>query len=70
MPFIQKSFFVPQHWQVPLSKRFRALKLWFVIRNYGVKGLQQHIRQVGGQNVEQCCEFQQLEVRNIYFVRL
>merc|ERR1711971_1134253 len=32
------------HWQVPLSKRFRALKLWFVIRNYGVKGLQAHIR--------------------------
>ena len=36
-----------QHWQVPLSKRFRALKLWFVIRNYGVKGLQEHIRKVG-----------------------
>lgn len=33
-----------QHWQIPLSKRFRALKLWFVIRNYGIKGLQQHIR--------------------------
>jgi len=32
------------HWQVPLSKRFRALKLWFVIRNYGIKGLQAHIR--------------------------
>lgn len=27
-----------------MSKRFRALKLWFVIRNYGVKGLQSHIR--------------------------
>ena len=37
-------FFYFQHWQVPLSKRFRALKLWFVIRNYGVKGLQAHIR--------------------------
>ncbi|XP_019865995.2 histidine decarboxylase isoform X2 [Aethina tumida] len=33
------------HWQIPLSKRFRALKLWFVIRNYGIKGLQRHIRQ-------------------------
>lgn len=32
------------HWQIPLSKRFRALKLWFVIRNYGIKGLQNHIR--------------------------
>ena len=39
------SFF-SQHWQVPLSKRFRALKLWFVIRNYGVAGLQAHIRKV------------------------
>ena len=32
------------HWQIPLSKKFRALKLWFVIRNFGVKGLQEHIR--------------------------
>lgn len=34
-----------QHWQIPLSKRFRSLKLWFVIRNYGVIGLQKHIRE-------------------------
>lgn len=34
-----------QHWQIPLSKRFRSLKLWFVIRNYGVSGLQKHIRE-------------------------
>ncbi|KAG4077649.1 hypothetical protein HA402_012960, partial [Bradysia odoriphaga] len=33
------------HWQIPLSKRFRSLKLWFVIRNYGIKGLQKHIRE-------------------------
>jgi aromatic-L-amino-acid decarboxylase len=31
-------------WQVPLGRRFRALKLWFVIRHYGVQGLQFHIR--------------------------
>ena len=31
-------------WQVPLGRRFRALKLWFVIRYYGVQGLQHHIR--------------------------
>jgi histidine decarboxylase len=30
---------------VPLSKRFRALKLWFVLRNYGVSGLQKMIRE-------------------------
>jgi aromatic-L-amino-acid decarboxylase len=31
-------------WQIPLGRRFRALKLWFVIRNYGIEGLQHHIR--------------------------
>ena len=31
-------------WQVPLGRRFRSLKLWFVIRHYGVQGLQHHIR--------------------------
>ena len=31
-------------WHVPLGRRFRALKLWFVIRHYGVEGLQYHIR--------------------------
>jgi aromatic-L-amino-acid decarboxylase len=32
-------------WQVPLGRRFRALKLWFVIRHYGIEGLQYHVRQ-------------------------
>lgn len=31
-------------WQVPLGRRFRALKLWFVIRHYGVEGLRHHVR--------------------------
>ncbi len=31
-------------WHIPLGRRFRALKLWFVIRYYGVEGLQQRIR--------------------------
>lgn len=31
-------------WQVPLGRRFRALKLWFVIRHYGVEGLRAYIR--------------------------
>lgn len=31
-------------WQIPLGRRFRALKLWFVIRHYGVDGLRAHIR--------------------------
>ncbi len=32
-------------WHVQLGRRFRALKLWFVIRHYGIEGLQHHIRQ-------------------------
>ncbi|XP_040458048.1 histidine decarboxylase isoform X2 [Falco naumanni] len=32
------------HWQIPLSRRFRSLKLWFVIRSFGVKKLQAHVR--------------------------
>ena len=31
-------------WQIPLGRRFRALKIWFVIRTYGVKGLKAHTR--------------------------
>ena len=30
-------------WHIPLGRRFRALKLWFVIRNYGVDGLRRLI---------------------------
>jgi aromatic-L-amino-acid decarboxylase len=32
-------------WHVPLGRRFRALKLWFVIRHYGVEGLQSVVRE-------------------------
>jgi aromatic-L-amino-acid/L-tryptophan decarboxylase len=32
-------------WQIQLGRRFRSLKLWFVIRHYGVEGLQHHIRE-------------------------
>ena len=35
-----------RHWQIPLGRRFRSLKMWFVFRTYGVKGLRQHIRKV------------------------
>lgn len=31
-------------WHIQLGRRFRGLKLWFVIRHYGVEGLQHHIR--------------------------
>ncbi|MCC6909283.1 MAG: hypothetical protein IT430_15195 [Phycisphaerales bacterium] len=32
-------------WHIPLGRRFRALKLWFVIRTFGVKGIRRHIRE-------------------------
>ncbi len=32
-------------WGIQLGRRFRALKLWFVIRNYGVEGLRHMIRE-------------------------
>lgn len=32
-------------WQVPLGRRFRALKLWFVLRHYGLEGLRAYIRE-------------------------
>ena len=32
-------------WHIPLGRRFRALKLWFVIRHYGIEGLQHHVRE-------------------------
>ncbi|MEE8391749.1 MAG: pyridoxal-dependent decarboxylase [Anaerolineae bacterium] len=40
-------------WQVPLGRRFRSLKLWFVIRHYGVEGLCYHVRR----HVEMAQEF-------------
>uniref|UniRef100_A0A336L4L2 CSON004112 protein n=1 Tax=Culicoides sonorensis TaxID=179676 RepID=A0A336L4L2_CULSO len=33
-----------RHYGIPLSRRFRALKLWFVFRSYGIAGLQRYIR--------------------------
>ncbi|MBI4763437.1 MAG: aspartate aminotransferase family protein [Deltaproteobacteria bacterium] len=32
-------------WHIQLGRRFRALKLWFVLRYYGIEGLQYHVRQ-------------------------
>ncbi|XP_002159208.3 aromatic-L-amino-acid decarboxylase isoform X1 [Hydra vulgaris] len=37
---------IPQyrHWQIPLARRFRSLKIWFTLRLYGQKGIQSYIR--------------------------
>ncbi|KAM6157159.1 aromatic-L-amino-acid decarboxylase [Erethizon dorsatum] len=45
-----------RHWQIPLGRRFRSLKMWFVFRMYGVKGLQAYIRK----HVQLAHEFESL----------
>ena len=30
---------------MPLGRRFRALKLWWVLRSYGATGLRHHLRE-------------------------
>ena len=32
-------------WGIPMGRRFRALKLWFVIRNYGLEGIRTRLRE-------------------------
>jgi len=51
-------------WGIPLGRRFRALKLWFVIRNFGVEGIQKTLRrhmeltQKLSQNIESNDQFE------------
>ncbi|KOB77527.1 Aromatic amino acid decarboxylase [Operophtera brumata] len=33
-----------RHWGVALSRRFRSLKIWFMLRSYGISGLQKYVR--------------------------
>ncbi|MEX2523408.1 MAG: pyridoxal-dependent decarboxylase [Gammaproteobacteria bacterium] len=42
-------------WQIPLGRRFRALKLWFVLRSYGLEGLRAMVRR----HIELANEFAQ-----------
>lgn len=39
-------------WQIPLGRRFRALKLWATLRTFGLEGLREHIRR----HVAMACE--------------
>ncbi|XP_001603679.1 aromatic-L-amino-acid decarboxylase [Nasonia vitripennis] len=52
-----------RHWQIPLGRRFRALKLWFVLRLYGIENLQKHIRS----HVAQAHEFESLVLSDSRF---
>jgi aromatic-L-amino-acid/L-tryptophan decarboxylase len=45
-----------QHWQMPLGRRFRALKLWFVFRRFGKEGIRAHLRR----SVHNAAHFQSL----------
>lgn len=35
-----------RNWHLGLGRRFRSIKLWFVLRSYGITGFQRHIRKV------------------------
>lgn len=35
-----------RNWQAALGRRFRSLKVWFVLRNYGAEGFRNRIRKV------------------------
>jgi aromatic-L-amino-acid decarboxylase len=52
-------------WQIPLGRRFRSLKLWFVLRYYGTQGLQFHIREhvrLAQQFAEWVCADERFEI--------
>jgi glutamate/tyrosine decarboxylase-like PLP-dependent enzyme len=51
-------------WGIPLGRRFRALKLWFMIRTYGITGLQKHIRE----HVHLAENFEQLLLKDQRFI--
>lgn len=33
-----------RHWQIPLGRRFRSLKVWITLRSFGTEGLRAHLR--------------------------
>lgn len=35
-----------RNWHLALGRRFRSLKLWFVLRGFGVEGFRNYIRRV------------------------
>jgi len=52
-----------RNWQLAVGRRFRSIKLWFVLRNYGAQGFRKHIRK--GVKVAQ--EFESLVTESAFF---
>ncbi|XP_077534592.1 aromatic-L-amino-acid decarboxylase [Haemaphysalis longicornis] len=52
-----------RHWTIPLGRRFRSLKLWFVFRCYGISGLQTYIRR----HIDLAREFEELVKKHADF---
>ncbi|XP_037409914.1 tryptophan decarboxylase 2-like [Triticum dicoccoides] len=50
-------------WQIPLGRRFRSLKLWMVLRLYGVENLQSYIRK----HMQLAKQFEQLVLSDSRF---
>ncbi len=48
-------------WTIPLGRRFRALKLWFLIRSYGLEGLRGRIRNHVAWTGELCEALREME---------
>ncbi|MDH5474288.1 MAG: pyridoxal-dependent decarboxylase [Cyclobacteriaceae bacterium] len=61
-------------WGIPLGRRFRALKLWFVIRSYGVEGVKQRVQehiemaQALGKKMDAHTDFEQLSPLNFNMI--
>lgn len=41
----EKTVIDYRDWQIPLGRRFRALKMWFTMRHYGLAGMRAYIRE-------------------------
>ncbi|KAN0074486.1 Pyridoxal phosphate-dependent transferase [Tylopilus felleus] len=52
-----------RNWHLGLGRRFRALKLWFVLRSYGVQGFRRYIRQT----IQRSDTFVSLIKKSAYF---
>ncbi|GAA6020111.1 hypothetical protein JCM11491_006401 [Sporobolomyces phaffii] len=35
-----------RNWQIPLGRRFRSLKIWYVLRSFGTNGFRSHLRKL------------------------